>query len=254
MSKLRLKSSLLFCLLFSHCAQARADEGRRATLRAPQAERKAAFAEQKAFQAERKAAFAEQKAFQAEQKAVQVNQIANSAAKLDGSATTEGAGSSSVAVHAKSTAEAGHGTRAGLTPVRPGYRLSVWVRNPRCPACLRTIKTYLLAKHGVRYVQINSLESKGPEVELAIVVDSDRLRSEVVDLIRTRDLEILRLKPPEGSSTWSKSSSTWSKSSSTWSKSSSKQSSIRSTQTQSSSDQSVGSSTRTRGKEQLRPK
>lgn len=75
----------------------------------------------------------------------------------------------------------------------PGHecRLTITVRNPRCPACLKTLKTYLLALNGVRAVSIASLSTQKQKVDILILLAGATQGPRVIEVIKAHDLEIL---------------------------------------------------------------
>jgi hypothetical protein len=75
-----------------------------------------------------------------------------------------------------------------------GYWLDVTVKNPRCPACLKTLKTYLLALNGVREVNINYLAGREETVDILVRLANSLQRARVIERIKAHDLEILNTK------------------------------------------------------------
>ncbi len=71
------------------------------------------------------------------------------------------------------------------------YWLTVTVRNPHCPACLKSLKPYLLSQNGVRQVSIASLGSKAPSIAVKVQLDSVRNKPQVIKRLKARDFEII---------------------------------------------------------------
>src|ERR1700733_1571911 len=82
------------------------------------------------------------------------------------------------------------GAAAGATQTkqhRQGQRqhkLTVTVRDPRCPACLKTLRTYLLALNGVQDVSVHYVEKKREKVEISIRMVSSLTNSRVISRIK----------------------------------------------------------------------
>jgi hypothetical protein len=86
-------------------------------------------------------------------------------------------------------------SKARQSPGSRGYWLDVTVKNPRCPACLKTLKTYLLALNGVQEVNINYLAGRDEKVDILVRLASSLQRARVIERIKAHDLEILDTKP-----------------------------------------------------------
>jgi hypothetical protein len=75
------------------------------------------------------------------------------------------------------------------------YWLTVTVRNPNCPACLKTIKVYLLALNGVREVFINNLRAPEKNIDIKVRLAGAAQAARVIERVKAHDLEILGIKP-----------------------------------------------------------
>jgi hypothetical protein len=93
----------------------------------------------------------------------------------------------------------GHPAKStAATPARtqaPGYNMTVRVRNPRCPSCLKALKTYLSSQNGVSKVFVDSIGSSKPEVAIKIKLALPKEHARLIEHIRARDFEILSTSP-----------------------------------------------------------
>jgi hypothetical protein len=76
--------------------------------------------------------------------------------------------------------------------------LTVTVKNPRCPACLKTLKGYLLEMPEVRAVRLVNFAQTGPLVKLPIELNEAANKTaaagKVIDRIKAHDLAVLSTK------------------------------------------------------------
>jgi hypothetical protein len=75
------------------------------------------------------------------------------------------------------------------------YWLTVTVRNPHCPACLKTLKVYLLALNGVKEVFINNLRAPKKNIDIKVRLAGAAQAARVIERVKAHDLEILGIKP-----------------------------------------------------------
>ena len=73
------------------------------------------------------------------------------------------------------------------------YALRITVKNPRCPACLKTLKTYLLEIRGVKSVWVHPMGARDLKAVITVTLDKRSLSPRVIERIKAHDLQILNV-------------------------------------------------------------
>jgi len=83
---------------------------------------------------------------------------------------------------------------SGAPTTKPSkFPIRIWVKNPNCPDCLKTLKTYLLAIPGVKAVWLHPVRPNDAIALIVVIVEDTSLEQRIVERVKAHDLLVVNV-------------------------------------------------------------